>query len=236
VTRTDIRRSDAFGTWTFRPGRLGLREIETFVGGAWITRTTGEEQDGEAFAGGGVRFESGDSVSAFVTRGFTQLDEAFDLADRIPVPVGRYDDHRLNDFLTSSPSRPVGLSLIAGSGREWDGRVRSLEARLRVAGGSHLEAGPAWTVSRAELPGGSFTAHVVGLRLGWAFSTRLVARAYVQYNSLDDKWITNLRVNFVHRPGSDVYVVVNDDQGEEGAPGRLVSRGVAVKGTWLVRF
>ncbi|MFN8090784.1 MAG: hypothetical protein U0599_00855 [Vicinamibacteria bacterium] len=85
-------------------------------------------------------------------------------------------------------------------------------------------------------PGGLFIAHVVGLRVGWAFSTRLVARAYVQYNSLDDKWITNLRVNFTHRPGSDIYVVVNDDQGEEGAPGRLVSRGFAVKGTWLVRF
>ena len=76
----------------------GLREIETFVGGAWITRTTGEEQDGEAFAGGGLRFDSGDSVSAFATRGFTQLDEAFDLADRVPVPVGRYDLRRLTVF------------------------------------------------------------------------------------------------------------------------------------------
>jgi hypothetical protein len=72
--------------------------------------------------------------------------------------------------------------------------------------------------------------------VGWAFSTRLFARAYVQYNSLDDKWITNLRVNFIHRPGSDIFVVFNDDQGEEDAPGRLVSRGFAVKGTWLIRF
>jgi hypothetical protein len=105
-----------------------------------------------------------------------------------------------------------------------------------VAGGAHLEVGPTWTFSRANLPGGAFTAHVLGLRLGWAFSTRLFARAYVQYNSLDDKWITNVRLNFIHRPGSDIYIVLNDDQGEEGAPGRLVSRGFAVKGTWLVRF
>ena len=236
VTRTDIRRSDAFGTWTFRPGRLGLREIETFVGGAWITRTTGEEQDGEAFAGGGVRFESGDSVSAFVTRGFTQLDEAFDLADRVGVPVGRYDLRRLTVFASSSPSRPVGFSVMGSLADEWDGTVNSLETAIKVAGGSHLEAGPTWTLSHANLPGGAFTAHVLGLRLGWAFSTRLSARAYVQYNSLEDKWITNVRFNFIHRPGSDIYVVFNDDQGEEGAPGRLVSRGFAVKGTWLVRF
>jgi hypothetical protein len=236
VTRTDIRRSDAFGIWTLRPGKLGLREIETFAGGAWITRTTGEEQDGEAFAGGGIQFESGDRFSAFATRGFTQLDEAFDLSDRVPVPVGRYDLRRLTVFANSSHSRPVGLSLVGSFAREWDGRVSSLETGLRIAGGAHLEASPTWTVSHAVLPGGSFKAHVLGLRLGWAFSTRLFARAYVQYNGLEDKWITNLRLNFIHRPGSDIFVVVNDDQGEEGAPGRLVSRGFAVKGTWLIRF
>jgi hypothetical protein len=106
----------------------------------------------------------------------------------------------------------------------------------RVAGGVHFSAGPSWTWSRAELPSGAFTAHVVGLRAGWAVSVRLNATAYLQYNSLDDKWITNLRLHFIHRPGSDLYLVFNDDQGEEGAPGRLVSRGFAVKGTWLVRF
>jgi hypothetical protein len=58
---------------------------------------------------------------------------------------------------------------------------------------------------------------------------RLNATACVQYNSLDDRWITSLRLHFIHRPGSDLYLVFNDDQGEEGAPGRLVSRGFAVR-------
>jgi hypothetical protein len=236
VTRTDIRRTDGFAALTLRPGRLHVREIETFAGGDWITRTTGEEQDGYGFVGAGLRLESGDQVSAFVTGGFTQLDEAFDLADRIPVPVGRYDLRELQVFVDSSPSRPVSLSAIGNLSRQWDGRVDSLQTTVRAAFGPHLEAGPTWTVSRADLPGGAFTAHVVGLRLGWAFSTRLFARAYVQYNSLDDKWITNVRLDFIHRPGSDIFVVFNDDQGEEGAPGRLVSRGFAVKGTWLIRF
>jgi hypothetical protein len=171
-----------------------------------------------------------------VIGGFTRLDEAFDLADRIPAPVGCYEFRQVQLAVDTSPSRPVSLSALASLSDQWDGDVDSLQTMLRVAAGSHFEAGPTWTVSRADLPGGAFTAHVVGLRLGWAFSTRLSARAYVQCNSLDGKWITNVRVSLIHRPGSDLYVVFNDDEGEEGAPGRLVSRGFAVKGTWLIRF
>ena len=207
-----------------------------YGGASWITRTTGEEQDGEGYLGGAAQSESGDRISGFLTHGFTVLDEAFDLADRVPVPVGRYDRDSLTLFLRSSPSRPISLFGVLSWGHEWDGSVDSASLGTRLAAGSHLDAELSWTRSQADLPGGAFTADVVGLRLGWAFSTRLVARAYVQYNSLEEKWITNLRLNFIHRPGSDLYLVFNDDQGEEGAPGRLVSRGFAVKGTWLVRF
>ena len=107
VTRTDIRRTDSNFRWTFRPQRHGLRAIEVYGGGSWITRTTGEEQDGEGYLGGAAQSESGDRISGFLTHGFTVLDETFDLADRVPVPVGRYDRDSLTLFLRSSPSRPL---------------------------------------------------------------------------------------------------------------------------------
>jgi hypothetical protein len=54
-------------------------------------------------------------------------------------------------------------------------------------------------------------------------------RIFAPATAADQRWITNLRLNFIHRPGSDLYLVFNDDHGEEGAPGRLTSRGFAVK-------
>jgi hypothetical protein len=236
VTRTDIRSTDGFGQYTFRTSALGLRQIDAFGGGLWITRVTGEEQDGTGFAGASLEWNSGDSLAAFVSRGFTQLDESFDLADRILVPPGRYDVRRLTVFGNLSPNRRIGARVMSRISDEWGGRTKLFDLGTRVSMGMHLTTEVGWTVSRADLPGGAFTAHVLSLRAGWAFSTRLVTRAYIQYNSLDQKWITNLRLRFIHRPGSDLYVVFNDEQGEEGAPGRLVNRGFAVKGTWLVRF
>ena len=236
VTRTDIRRTNGFGQYTFRPTLLGLRQLEVFTGGSWITRVSGEEQDGEGFVGTSFEWDSGETLTFFFEGGFTQLDESFDLADRIPVPPGRYDVRRLTVFGGTSPSRQVGVRVAASVSEQWDGHMGLVDLGSRISLGKHLTTGVGWTVSQADLPGGSFTAHVVGLRASWAFSTRLVTRAYVQYNSLDQKWITNLRLHFIHRPGSDLYVVFNDEQGEQGAPGRLIGRGFAVKGSWLIRF
>ncbi len=86
------------------------------------------------------------------------------------------------------------------------------------------------------MPAGGFVAHVSGLRLGWAFSTRLAANAFVQHNSLDRRFVGNFRLRFSYRPGSDLYVVFNEERGEPGDPRALLSRGFAVKLSYLLRF
>jgi hypothetical protein len=63
-----------------------------------------------------------------------------------------------------------------------------------------------------------------------------VASGLVQRNSLDGKLVTNLRLNFIHHAGSDLFVVFNEDR-RDGVPRRFVaSRGLAVKLTYLTRF
>ena len=118
----------------------------------------------------------------------------------------------------------------------WDGDVSAVSAGLGLRGGSHLSLAASYTRSEAALPNGGFVAHVTGLRAGWAFSTRLAAHAYLQYNSLDRRFLANLRLRLIYRPGSDLYVVFNEERGEPGDSRALSSRGFAVKGSWLVRF
>jgi hypothetical protein len=77
---------------------------------------------------------------------------------------------------------------------------------------------------------------VAGLRVGWSFSTRLAAHVYAQYNSLDRRFVGNLRLRFIHRPGSDLYLVFNEERGEPGDPRALLGRGAAMKLSYLVRF
>ena len=116
------------------------------------------------------------------------------------------------------------------------GRLRTFGGTARLAPGSHLSLELGFSLHRVELPAGAFTADVSSLRAVYAFTTRLFASALVQHNRLDRRLVTNLRLNFIHRPGSDLFVVFNEDRGEGVSLRRVGNRGLAVKLTYLARF
>jgi len=236
VTRTDIRRTTGKAQYTFRPPISGLRRLDVFAGGKYQTRVDGEPQDANGFAGFSVGLDSGDGLSVTHVVGYTVLDYGFDLADRIPIVPGRYDLRDTEISLYTSPNRPLTASVAASLQHLWDGDVSAVSGSLALQGGSHLSLSGSYTRSETALPTGGFVAHVGGLRAGWAFSTRLAAHVYAQYNSLERQFLANVRLRFIYRPGSDIYVLYNEERGAPGDPRALVSRGFAVKGTWLVRF
>jgi hypothetical protein len=236
VTRTDVRRASGKAQYTLRPPVSRLRQIDVYAGGKHQTRVDGEPQDANGFAGLSVGLHSGDGLSLTHVRGYVVLDYGFDLAGRIPIAPGRYELRSTEASLWTSPNRPLNAVASASLQHLWDGDVSAVSGGFGVRGGSHLSLWATYTRSEASLPGGGFVAHVTGLRAGWAFSTRLAVHTFLQYNSLDERFLVNLRLRFIHRPGRDFYVVFNEERGEPGDPRALLSRGFAVKGSWLVRF
>jgi hypothetical protein len=174
-------------------------------------------------------------MAAFYFAGSTRLDEAFDLGGRVPVPAGDYRVRQWSFSASSASSRPVLVSASAEFSDSFGGRLTTLGGRTRVSPGSHLSLELALDYNRAELPRGTFTADVSSLRAVYAFTTRLFASALVQHNSLDRKLVTNLRLGFIHRPGSHLFVVFNEDRGDGESLRRVASRGFAVKLTYLIR-
>jgi hypothetical protein len=236
ITRTDIRRNDLYGRIALRPGNLGLRRVELFAGGQHLTRVDGAKQDGGLGPFLTAEWNSGERLSAYYFRGYTVLDESFDLADRVPVPVGEYDVRWLGVAGGTSPNRPVSLGLEGSFQRNYGGVIDSLGGNVSLRTGSHLSLAASYRRDHVDLPSGGFDSDLASLRLTWAFSTRLVGTAFVQYNGLDQKVVTNLRLVFIHRPGSDLYLVVNEERGSARSLRDVASRGLALKLTYLARF
>lgn len=236
ITRTDIRRSDALGRATFRPSVAGLRKLDLFAGVNHVLNTRGERQDVNIGPAVGAEWEGGESMLFVFGGGSTRVDESFDLSDRVTVPIGDYDLRYV--FLTGSSSRnrPLVASADVSLQRTFGGTVDTYGARLSLAGGSHLSLGLGVTRNRVDLPWGRFTADLASLRASYAFSTRLALYSLVQYNSLEKQLLTNLRLSFIHRPGSDLFVVFNEERGDGTTLGNVRNRALIIKMTYLARL
>ena len=71
--------------------------------------------------------------------------------------------------------------------------------------------------TRSGLPGGEYEADVYSARATFAASTTFFTSAYVQYNALNDIVVTNLRINYVHAPLSDLFLVFTERRNRTGA-------------------
>jgi Domain of unknown function (DUF5916) len=236
VTQTDVRRASGKAQYTFRPPLPGLRTIAAYVGGKHESRVDGEPLDANAFAGVSLGLDSGDGLSVTRVLGYIDLDGGFELAGRIPISPGHYVLRDTEATLFTSGNRAVSAVVNASLQHIWDGDLSALGGSLTLKRGSHLSLSASYTRSAASLPEGSLVAHVSGLRLGWAFSTRLSTQVYAQHNSLERKFVGNFRLRFIYRPGSDLYLVFNEERGEPDDPRALLARGFAVKLSYLVRF
>jgi hypothetical protein len=233
VTRTDIRRSEGTGRLSFRPPRLGLRRVDLLLGATYISSLAGERQDESLGPALVLEWNSGDLLRCFVNRGRTRVPEAFDLGGRVPVPAADYEMRQLSFYGSSSQGRPLVITVQGDLFHTFGGSLSSVSTSATVARNAHLALSLGYTRNAVDLPNGAFTANLASLRVDYAFSTRLSARAFVQYNGLERKVFTNLRLSFVHRPGSDLYLVLNDERGSGAGP---VARTVAAKLTYLMRF
>jgi hypothetical protein len=67
----------------------------------------------------------------------------------------------------------------------------------------------------------------VRTRLSYSFTPRLYVQALVQYNDRIDNWSTNLRLGWLHKANTGVFLVYNDNRDGLGAGPR--DRAVVLK-------
>ena len=110
-------------------------------------------------------------------------------------------------------------------------------ARGRVNLSSQLSLEPTYTVNRVTLVQGAFTSHLVGSRVTYAMTPMMFASALVQYRSDGRVVSTNARLRWEYRPGSELFVVYNEERDTLGRSfPSLMNRAVIIKVNRLFRL
>ena len=222
--------------FTPRPRVLGLRRLEFQWSNRLVTSFRGTLQDWESGFSMSPEWNTGDRFGLGVFRGFTRIDEAFDIGEGVIVPAGDYDTSQFAWFASTSRNRPIAFNAMAFLQRFFGGTVNSISNTISVNPNANLELSVGYTHNRVDVPAGAFTADLARFQVGYAFSTKLVANALMQYNRLDDELSVSVRINFIHRPGSDLFIVFNEERGSATSLWDVNTRAAVVKLTYLARL
>jgi hypothetical protein len=230
-----------YGRFRFSPRPARKQAIRKYVyEGAieYIENGTGRLETRHATGEFALEFQSADRLSVLYTDFFEYLPAPFRVGGNVTLPVGGYDFETLRLGYNISQQRTLSANLSVEYGTFYNGHKTSLSiGRGRIVVSSQLSFEPTYSINAVTLDQGRFTTHLLGNRTTYTVTPQMFVSALVQYNSDTKSVSTNARLRWEYQPGSELFVVYNDDRNTQtrGFPS-LSTRALIVKVNRLFRF
>ena len=238
--RTDIRRSFALARFSPRPDSLPSVRKFSGVGSITYVENLDGRLDTRAFDGEfGVEFESADRLGVSYRDTYEFLERPFHIAPGVTIPIGGYQFGAGRASLSLAARRRVSATLSVEHGAFYDGHrtaVNISQGRTELTNKFSVE--PSVSLNWVHLAAGSFTTQLVSARVTYTMTPRMFTSALVQYVSSIGTVATNARLRWEYAPGSELFVVYNEQRDADGLSGisGLINRTFIVKINRLFRF
>ena len=247
-----LRRDDfeqSFAKFRFSPRPRSIAAIRQFFWEGqidYITDRGGVLETRQARGRFAVEFENSNLFDVIYNRNYEYLVEAFPLAAEVVVPVGGYDFDDVEVGYQLGQQNRVSGRVSLQHGGFYGGTKTSLNfgmgsgffgTRLELT--RQLSIEPTLSLNWIDLPFGKFDTRLVSSRVIYALNPLMFVSALVQYNSATSSVSTNLRLRWEYHPGSELFVVYNEERANTLLTPRrypLQNRALIVKLNRLFRF
>ena len=238
MRRDDFRRTFAAAQYSPRPAIEAVRQFTWGGSLDYIENGAGQLETRAAQLRFTTEFESSDEINVDFLRSYELLVAPFDITPDVTIPVGGYGFRDIFVSYLMGQQRRLSGTVFVQRGGFYDGEITAFgyrQARLEVTRKLTIE--PAVQINRVELPNGPFTATLASTRVTHTFTPRMFFSGLMQYNSTAASLGTNLRFRWEYQPGSELFVVYNDQRDTALRPTPwLQTRAFIVKITRLFRF
>jgi len=158
-----------------------------------------------------TEFNRRDRIQVDFDRQFERLEEPFFIRPDAEIPAGDYTFNQVRLSGETDSSRRLFGSASVSTGEFFHGNRTDLAGSLGFRQSRHLELTGTLSHARIDLPidNGSFDATTLSLAVLGAVSRKLFAKALVQYDNFSRDLQANIRVDWIHTPGSDLFFVFN---------------------------
>jgi len=234
VSRRGVRHSYATLGAHPRPPIPGVSEINPYVELDYITNLESALETRQGTLGLGMDFRDGSALTFRAVDRLEVIHDAFPVAGQGEVPQGRYAFREASVAYGSNAARQLAGRVEVSGGGYFHGHRRSLSLSGSWRPSQHFAVDLQAERNGIDLPDRSFTADVYGARVDLAASTRLFLSGFLQYNAASDDSVVNVRLNFIHSPLSDLFLVYSERRNH--GTGGYRQRNLTLKGTKLLSF
>ena len=127
--------------------------------------------------------------------------------------------------------RKVSGNIRFEKGGFFNGSQTSIDISPQFKPSQNLSFEPSYEWSKISLPDASFTTQEFNGEVNYSFSQKWLTRTTVLLDSQDQEYTVNFRLNYIFRPGDDLFVVYNETR-SYGSGGGLQNRALIVKLTF----
>ena len=250
LRRLDFEESLAMFRFSPRPRSIASIRQFFFEGQIdYITNRAGVLETRQTRGRFAMDLENGDLFDVTYNRNYEYFNQPFPVAGIFYVPAGAYDFEDVEVGYSLGRQNRLAGRLSAQHGGFFGGTKTSVTfgigqgffgTRLQIS--PQLSFEPTWSFNRIDIPaiGLPFTTQIVSTRAIYAFNPLMFLSGLVQYNSAADTVSTNLRLRWEYSPGSELFVVYNEERYDTTLrPQRfpqLQNRAFIVKINRLFRF
>ena len=234
--RRDIQRTDAAFIWEPRPKRFNIRNFVFRNEVIYTTDTRRTLVSREQIFQATSRFQNDDALRFNATDTFDRVDRSFEIATGIFVPPGDYNFLDLFGEAESSGKRALAGRLRVGGGDFYGGSRRYVRVTPAWRPVSRISFETAYEFNDVELPQGAFTTHVVNARMNVNLSNRWLTTTLVQHDTASRLDVVYVRLNYIYRPGDDLFIVFNQSRQGSGRSRNDPDRSLMVKLTYSLDF
>ena len=231
IQRRDVRRFRGSGSYTPWPDRFGIREIQIGPEIDLVLTQENELETQEITFDTQFEFETGDDIGFEIKNTIEHLDEVFYLQGQ-EIPEGDYNFTSFQVSARTSSSRMIAARTQVEFGEFYSGTIRGFSIDAIARPSAKLSIEPFIEFNRITLLGEEFDANAFGGRVGYSFSTILFAKLFSQWSTDRDVLSANFLINYIYRPGSDIYLVFDQSYDTRDGGFKLLGWTVVGKMTY----
>jgi hypothetical protein len=224
-----LKRNVASAAYKPRPGIEWIRQFELSGSFDYITNQQDVLDTRSAESEVATNFESGDALDFQYSRQFERLVRPLRIRGGSSVSPGDYRSESYSLMYRAFRGRPLSGNLTFEVGDFYNGRRTQFNISPQFKPSRNLSIDPGYRWIQISLPGTpSFRIDELNANINYSFSQKWLTRTTLLLNSQDHQYAANFRLNYIFRPGDDLFIVYNETR-TYGSAGELQNRALIVK-------